>query len=225
MIDALEGRMRSVSSFVTFAFAACCAPAIGAQTSPAVTPHAMSFVCDGLDVIARTTQAGIELTLPDRRVVLPPAPSGTADEYQEGDITFRRRGDQADVEIGGTAYSNCSFNAERSGWDDAKLRGISFRAVGRAPGWSLELDDQRSNEISVVFADGRSVALPTPTPVVAGTRVTYKASSRDFTLAIETASCRDPVSGESLSETVALRLDGVDYRACGRWLQRGQHGY
>jgi putative lipoprotein len=188
-------------------------------------PRATSYTCDGLDVTVRTTQTGIELGLGDRRIALPPAPSGIADEFQEGDVAFRRHGDKADVEVAGATYSNCLYNAERSGWDDAKLRGIEFRAIGRTPAWSVEVDQEKARELTVIFADGRTVVVPASKPSVSGTRSTYKAANRDLALAIETASCRDAATSETFPEKVSLRLDGRDYAGCGRWLQRGQHGY
>jgi uncharacterized membrane protein/membrane-bound inhibitor of C-type lysozyme len=202
-------------------------PDVLAQPKPAAQPsaRAMSFACDGLDLIARTAPGGMEIQLPDRRIVLPPVTAESGDKYQEGDATFWRRGDKADVEIAGTSYTGCTLNAERSGWDDARLRGIEFRAVGRSPAWSVELDNDTTHELAVSLPDGRKVTVPTPQPAASGSRSTYRAQSHALVLTIDTAPCRDPATGEAFEEKASLALDGRSYSACGRWLQRGQHGY
>lgn len=43
------------------------------------------------------------------------------------------------LEVGKKRHVHCKNNRAEAIWEDAKLRGVDFRAVGNEPGWHLEL--------------------------------------------------------------------------------------
>jgi len=202
------------------------APVADAQTkaadpAPMSASRAMSYSCNGIDVVARIAPSGLELYLPDRRVVLPPDASAPG-TFAEGGVRFVLRREQADLEFGGTSYSPCALDAQQSRWDDARLRGISLRAVGGTPAWSLEIDENRTHETTLVLADGTTIARATPEAVTEGERTRYAMDG--LSIVIENVPCTGS-GGAPRPAKVAIKLGGRDYAGCGEWLQRGQTSY
>ena len=109
---------------------------------------------------------------------------------------------------------------ESAALQDARARGIDFRAVGQEPGWVVEVKDEE-NITAVLDYGGTSLLLPTPDSETAedGT-VTYDASTDTdhLVLSIRGKTCVDPMSGESHPSTVELVVNDKPYRGCGDWL-------
>jgi heat shock protein HslJ len=109
---------------------------------------------------------------------------------------------------------------EAASLQDARTRGIDFRAIGQEPGWLVELTD--GGQISALLDYGAaSLTLPTPSAEAAedGT-VTYDASTDTdrLTLRIKRKVCIDSMSGESHPSTVELLVNDKPYQGCGDWL-------
>ena len=109
---------------------------------------------------------------------------------------------------------------ESAALQDARARGIDFRAVGQEPGWVVEVKDEE-NITAVLDYGGTSLLMPTPDSKTAedGT-VTYDASTDTdhLVLSIRGKTCVDPMSGESHPSTVELVVNAKPYRGCGDWL-------
>lgn len=108
---------------------------------------------------------------------------------------------------------------------DAALPGVEFRAVGYDPRWVFEEDRQAGIRFSV---DGGKATIILPTPGLGlgngSTGAVYGASSEshDLLAEIQEINCQDAISGERLSHTVTIRLDGREYRGCGKGLRAGE---
>ena len=48
------------------------------------------------------------------------------------------------LEVDGETIRGCTEDRYESIWEDAKLSGVDFRAVGNEPGWVLEIRDSES---------------------------------------------------------------------------------
>jgi heat shock protein HslJ len=109
---------------------------------------------------------------------------------------------------------------EAASLQDARGRGIEFRAVGQEPGWVVEVNEGE-NITAVLDYGGTSLLLPTPPSETAedGT-VTYDASTDTdhLVLSIKGRTCVDPMSGESHPSTVDLMVNDKPYHGCGDWL-------
>jgi heat shock protein HslJ len=109
-------------------------------------------------------------------------------------------------------------------WEQARLRGAEFRAVGQEPGWSLELDQDGQVRFAGDYGRTRLAgATQEPTRDDAGA-ITFRAQpeGRDLTVVIRETPCRDTMSGESFSHSVTVRLDGGEMTGCGRTLSTGE---
>ena len=119
------------------------APAGSYQIAP---PATFFFECDGLEFTARHDPKGIYLFLPGRTLLLPETPSASGAKYSDGKAVFWSKGEEALLEVDGTTYKACKNNRKRAVWEDAKLNGVDFRAVGNEPGWYLEIYDKGTPE-------------------------------------------------------------------------------
>jgi heat shock protein HslJ len=109
---------------------------------------------------------------------------------------------------------------EAASLQDARTRGIDFRAIGQEPGWVVEVTD--GGQISALLDYGAtSLMLPTPSAETAedGT-VIYDASTDTdhLTMRIKRKVCIDSMSGDSHPSTVELLVNDKPYQGCGDWL-------
>ncbi|HEX2252309.1 MAG TPA: hypothetical protein VHQ65_03470 [Thermoanaerobaculia bacterium] len=105
-------------------------------------------------------------------------------------------------------------------FEQARQRGIDFRAVGQEPGWLLEIAEGGSTLFTHGYGSSE-VRVPTPRPAADGAgRTTYTAASGEHHLqvAIAREECADTMSGEVFEARVEVVLDGARYSGCGRWL-------
>lgn len=104
-------------------------------------------------------------------------------------------------------------------WHQAKLRGVSFRAIGQEPGWLLEIMD--GSEILLVTDTGQTkVSYPYVEPDVfqEQRRTRFLISDHDVEIIIEGKACRDSMSGEEFAVTVTVTVGEVRLSGCGRAL-------
>ena len=108
-----------------------------------------------------------------------------------------------------------------SPWDDARRRGIDFRAIGQEPGWLLEIDARKSMYLLADYGE-KKVTTPAPAPTRDSTGVTTYDATADghrLTVVIRERACQDSMSGEEMTHEVTVTLDGKEYRGCGRDLR------
>ena len=134
--------------FCTLALLAACAntTTLDAVIAESLGPQSQTFpqtyvyeCSDGTRFTARIEGEKIWLFLPNQTLSLPHVPSGSGAKYREGVIMFWSKGDEAMLEVGKKRHVHCKNNRAEAIWEDAKLRGVDFRAVGNEPGWHLEL--------------------------------------------------------------------------------------
>lgn len=185
------------------------------------TMRTFVFSCGDLDFIVIHPRPDVaELYLPDRKAVLPQVLSGSGAKYQEGGLMYWNKGREAMLEVDGRRYEKCRLDPARSVWEDARQRGIEFRALGNEPGWHLEIEKGRRIVFVTDYGKTKTYT-PVPQPTVSGGRATYRirTEAHDLTVLIERRICRDTMSGEAFEAFVMVRLDGREYRGCGQALQ------
>ncbi len=173
------------------------------------------------DFVVRTKGETAWLFLPSQTVRLSQVPSASGAKYSDGLVTLWIKSEEAMLEHGGEIRRNCRNNRAMAIWEDAKLRGVDFRAVGNEPGWNLEISaggevvfigDYGQTEYRFSTSD-RSVDQD-------GRRTTYTVDdgNHEVVIVLEGRRCQDTMSGESFDTTVTVRLDGDSYAGCGRAL-------
>ena len=187
-------------------------------------PQAATFVyeCDDNSTfMARIEGETAWAFLPTGTVSLPQIPSGSGAKYSDGDIMFWSTGEEATLEVGEGARRNCRNNRAKAIWEDAKLRGVDFRAVGNEPGWNLEIS--AGGGIVYVGDYGQTeYRFRTPDPVEDrdARRTTYTVNDADHQIVIvlDGRRCQDTMSGDSFETTVTVVLDGREFTGCGQAL-------
>jgi len=124
------------------------------------------------------------------------------------------------LEVAGRV-TTCRENRRRSILEDARARGVEFRASGNEPGWVWELLADRMVFIGAYGAErvttSRSEAPSGGTPggaVYAGAAEAHRLTAR-----ILAGPCVAPMSGDLSESTVEIELDGKRYRGCGEALR------
>ncbi len=104
-------------------------------------------------------------------------------------------------------------------WHQAKLRGVSFRAIGQEPAWLLEITNGTEILLVTNYGETRS-SLPYVEPVVH-----QEQRRRVFALGADSAvveilgePCQDVMSGEQFPASVTIRLSDTTLEGCGRAL-------
>lgn len=98
--------------------------------------------------------------------------------------------------------------------------GADFWASGNEPGWSLELDREKTIFFRDMNGDSMRMPAPRPRPDTDTLQVyTPKHEKTEFILTIRHRACIDDMSGFMRPYTVEVQVNGKTYRGCGEYLQ------
>ena len=191
----------------------------GYRPDPRPLATTMVYACGAYQFTARLGPGDMAVWLPDRYVILSRVRSESGVMYEEGDIQFWSAGEETTLSLGQEAYAGCALVPEQVPWEDARRRGVDFRAVGNEPGWSLEI--QSGRHLLFVGDYGMlRVLTPDPGQNSNGQARVYHAvtETNDLRVEIMDESCNDSMTGEGLPSTVAITVNGSTFYGCGRSL-------
>lgn len=194
----------------------------GSDIPMAAPAETLVFECnDNYSFIARVGPGEIALWLEDRHQVLGQVRSASGSKYEDGTTVFWSKGSVATLTVDGQKHSECVLAPARAPWEDARRRGVDFRATGNEPGWHLEM--QRDRQILFVGHYGRQRVF---TPWVeakvnddVGQSYHAVTEAHDLRVDILQETCRDTMSDSVFSHTVRVLLDGSQLQGCGMWLE------
>ena len=122
-----------------------------------------------------------------------------------------------------TETPSADVAGSRAMFEQSRLRGNEFRAVGQEPGWALDIDVESVLDYTGDYGAVRfTIPIPDAQRESDGT-LTYHAvtDQHDLLVTIRPQSCTDTMSGEAFSHTVSVRVDGRSLEGCGRELDPG----
>ncbi len=104
-------------------------------------------------------------------------------------------------------------------WHKAKIRGVSFRAIGQEPAWLLEITNGTEILLVTNYGETRS-SFPYVEPVVhqEQRRTVFVAGADSAVVEILGEPCQDVMSGEQFPASVTIRLSDTTLEGCGRAL-------
>jgi putative lipoprotein len=177
------------------------------------------YACEGYEFIARLGPGEMAVWLEDRYVVLSQVRSASGVLYEEGDVSVWSKGDEALLNIDQQRYQSCHLVPARIPWEDARRRGVDFRAQGNEPGWSLELKEG-SQLLFVEDYGSLRVLIPAAGETRAdGIRVyDGNADATALRVEIDDSSCVDTMSGDIFPASVVVTLNNRVYSGCGQTL-------
>jgi uncharacterized membrane protein len=198
----------------------------GLDTSAATSAPlaAYAFECDDEQKFVLSRVPGqpnaMDLVLDDRRQRLTHVRTGSGAQYVADGTSVWTKGGEAMLEMQGRV-TTCRENRRRSILEDARARGVEFRASGNEPGWVWELLADRMIFIGAYGAERvttpRSGAPSGATPE--GTVYVGIAEAHKLTARVISRPCVDTMSGDLSMSTVEVELDGRRYRGCGEALR------
>ena len=143
----------------------------------------------------------------------------TADSFGNESVQFRFEDAEARLTVADQP-ERCQENRRASLLEDAKLRGVSFRATGNEPPWLLELGRTRALLSTGYDRQLQWFDLPPPATDSANRQTSYRL--RNGTVALDVfltgERCTDTMSDEVSETTVRLELDGRELTGCGQAL-------
>ena len=154
-------------------------------------------------------------------LTLPRIPAGDGVKYTDGSDLFWTKGNEALLEADDHAHHGCRSKPSGAVWEEARLRGVDFRAAGNEPGWYLEME-YGGQLLLVTDYGGRRLTAATPAPsIIAAGASAYRSriSAHELVVTIQDAPCADDMSGEAFPARVLVQLDDQELRGCGRRLQ------
>lgn len=198
-------------------------PAPPPQAAAAAEPSSSYGCADEYRFVATIEEGGesVRLLLPDTTLSLPHVASASGARFSEAGYTYWSKGEEALLETPGRSFTGCISDKGGPGWQEARARGVRFRAVGQEPGWIVDIHEADSITVLADYGETRH-RFPSVQPEVdrgAG-RTVYRtgAAGHRATVVIENEACRDAMSGWPYEATVRMTLDGREHRGCGRWL-------
>jgi hypothetical protein len=176
------------------------------------------YYCQNLSLVTvRVLPKRVEVTTANRKVTLPETTQPSLARFSDGSVTLSELGELVRLEEPGSV-SWCRIDPVEVPWQDARLRGVDFRAAGD-PMWSLEINEG----VAAEFATGQGasrVVTKFPGLPLGGkeTRLTMNAASDAHTIAVvaERRICHH--AGSTMTLSVTVTLDGRTYTGCGRLL-------
>ena len=160
------------------------------------------------------------LLLPDsaRRLRHEPAASGA--RYAQGDDLFWSKGDEALLVVDGVEHAGCVRDTVAAVWEDARIRGVDYRAVGNEPGWHLEIvEGGRTVFVGDYGATRLEFATPAPRRTDDGARVfAWQDGAERFEATLREARCQDTMADLSYALTVTVEWNGRTLAGCGQAL-------
>lgn len=199
------------------------APTAKIDNSPAKSPKqaiTMMYECEnGLSFVARLEEDTLWAFLPKQTLALEPTRTASGAKYQKGTDYIWMKGESAMVNYQQTLYKQCTNNRQEAIWQDAKFRGVSFRAVGNEPGWLMEIKPNESIEFKGNYGQ-QVINFKYKAPMELANSSQFNLAQNDnlLTFEISNTPCRDTMSGQAFASSVKGKLNGKPFSGCGRAL-------
>lgn len=114
----------------------------------------------------------------------------------------------------------CTEQRQQSIIEDARYRGVTYRAVGNEPGWVFEVGDEM-----IVFVSDYGKKTETFKPARAKVdsktgvhRYDTANDNQQLSALLNDYRCSDSMSGEKFPSTAKITFDQTEYNGCGYWL-------
>jgi len=144
-------------------------------------------------------------------------PSASGEKYEKEGTVFWVEGYEAMLKTASSSYKSCSNNRSKAVWEDAKLRGNDFRAIGNEPGWYLEIANKGKKTLLVTNYGQERYELSLPRPYTSAKTSRYRIKGF-LDIWIESGRCIDSMTGHHFSSRVSIKLEDKTYKGCGKAL-------
>jgi membrane-bound inhibitor of C-type lysozyme len=205
--------------------AAPAAPAAGnaSDEPPAGTLRAYVWYCaDGQKLVMRNLfrEKAVAIDFHDGTRRLDQTISASGARYADAVAVFWTKGSAATLERQGVPAVKCEERRAESLVEDARARGVNFRAVGNEPGWVLEIGPAGRISWTTNYGELR-YDFETSQPATTGEVTTYTAQqgTNSIKATVKAERCVDDGDVE-YSHVATVEFEGQTYRGCGLELKR-----
>ncbi|MDZ7851400.1 MAG: MliC family protein [Halomonas sp.] len=171
------------------------------------------------DLVTAATEEELRLWSAHGAFRLLPAVVASGARYQQGDLSFWNKGDEAVVESA-TGRLDCTRDLSQKALTRRQRPGTMFHARGNEPGWVVNLASHRPEATLVLDYGEREMTLPYRVTTLDNdeARMILASGRADipFELRLEARACFDSMSGQPFPARVTLSIDGEQYRGCGQ---------
>jgi len=191
-----------------------------ARSDDPLKTFAYDCVINGYVVIDyRNTANAAWIFLPGKTVQLPKAKSASGVKYDNGEISFFSKGSEAKL-MTAEGEDHCIVNRKASIYEDAKLRGVDYRATGNEPGWVLEITGSSMNYLANYGTEKYQFEISGHEREPGSRNVVYSSNSGGNRISVKILgeTCTDSMSGERFETAVELSFNDTSYKGCGRGL-------
>ena len=180
------------------------------------------FDCeDGQRIVSHFKADTVMLMMPDDSLELRHVRSGSGARYESDGVEFWSKGDEATLTTP-EGETTCVVNAADSIWEDARLRGADFRAVGNEPGWHLELFGAGSESLLVTDYGQQRVTFDAGEPQDLegedGSRWTAEAEGTPLVISLRPGPCADTMADIEYETRVTVAYGDRTLQGCGNAL-------
>ncbi|MEL1264658.1 YbaY family lipoprotein [Pseudoxanthomonas putridarboris] len=195
---------------------------VRAGAEPAVDAIALThWQCGDRRIGARFDNAAdnVVLDIDGEALTLPQAVSASGARYADAQGNeFWNKGREATLTLAGKPQLDCSHVEEGSPWEQAKARGIAFRAVGNEPGWLVEVGKGEAPALDAELDYGERKLRVERVQATAGGFSGTTADSVAVKLLTRREACNDGMSDATYPASAILTVDDKTYQGCGRFL-------
>jgi len=145
--------------------------------------------------------------------------SASGKKYEKDNVVFFSHGYEAMLDTPTKQYRLCANNKCKAIWEDAKLRGNDFRAIGNEPGWYLEIAQGGKKTLLVTEYGAEKYEFRFLKAYSSKSARTTRYRVKGFVdIFIEGKRCTDSMTGHRYESSVSINLEGKIYKGCGKSL-------
>lgn len=198
-------------------------PAEKQPAAPAPTASTTRWRCGEILLTANYHDEKADLSFSGRTLSLPIAKSGSGARYADdkGNELWSK-GDEATLTLAGEEKRDCTVTQDISPWENARTRGIVFRAIGQEPGWWVEIGSGDSPPLHAELDYGERKIVVARSMGISSTPGYGGKTDDGITVVLRTKSesCSDAMSGERFGSSAELTVGDKTYKGCGAYLDR-----
>jgi membrane-bound inhibitor of C-type lysozyme len=195
----------------------------GSEEPPAGTLRAYVWYCaDGQKLVMRNLfrEQAVAIDFHDGTRRLDQTISASGVRYADTVTVFWTKGSAATLERQGKPAVKCEERRAESLVEDARVRGVSFRAIGNEPGWTLEIGPASRISWTTNYGELR-YDFDQSQLATAGDATTYTAQQGTNTIKVTVKAERCVDDGEvEYDHSATVEFEGQSYRGCGLELKR-----
>jgi putative lipoprotein len=146
--------------------------------------------------------------------------SASGARYADAVAVFWTKGSAATLERQGAPAVKCEERRAESLVEDARVRGVNFRAIGNEPGWTLEIGPAGRISWETNYGELR-YDFDQSQLATAGDATTYTAQQGTNSIKVTVKGERCVDDGEvEYDHSATVEFEGQSYRGCGLELKR-----